>query len=231
MIPGFDLVSFAQNAGPIVALLVVAAIIFAESGLLIGFFLPGDSILFTVGILMQGSNTFSASLNIYLVIIILFCAAALGDNVGYEFGKKVGPRLFKRPNSLLFRQENIQKAQDFYNEHGRKTIIIARFIPIVRTFAPLIAGIAKMDHKIFFIYNLIGGALWTIGVTLMGYFLGAILTRMGIDVDTVLLPIIALILFASVVPAIYQLLKTKNQRRKVLNSIKNQFSKIFKKQK
>lgn len=229
MIPGFDLVSFAQNAGPIAALLVVAAIIFAESGLLIGFFLPGDSILFTVGILMQGSNTFSASLNIYLVIVILFFAAALGDNVGYEFGKKVGPRLFKRPNSLLFRQENIQKAQDFYNEHGRKTIIIARFIPIVRTFAPLIAGIAKMDHKIFFLYNLIGGALWTIGITLMGYFLGAILTHMGIEIDTVLLPIIALILLASIAPAIYQLLKTKNQRRKILNSIKNQFDKIFKK--
>jgi len=227
MLPGFDITQFANAAGPLAAILVVAFIIFAESGLLIGFFLPGDSMLFTVGILMQGSNAFSLNLNIYLVVLLLFCAAVLGDNVGYEFGKKVGPKLFKRPNSLLFRQENIQKAQDFYDQHGGKTIIIARFIPIVRTFAPLIAGIAKMSHKTFFLFNMIGAALWTIGITSLGFFLGALLTKLGVDIDTILLPTIALILIISISPALYQILKTKQKRQAIWNITKQQFKQIF----
>lgn len=170
MIPGFDFIAFAQTAGPIAALLIVAAIIFAESGLLIGFFLPGDSILFTLGFLIQGTDSFRLDLNIYLAVAVLFIAAVIGDNTGYTFGKKIGPRLFKRPNSLLFKQENVKRAQDFYDQYGGKTIILARFIPIIRTFVPLIAGIAKMNHKIFFLFNMIGGFLWTIGIVLIGYF-------------------------------------------------------------
>lgn len=223
MIPGFDLVHFFQTAGPLAAVFVVAAIIFAESGLLIGFFLPGDSILFTLGFLMQ---TMGGGLNINIIVFVLFLAAVTGDNVGYLSGKKIGPHLFNRPNSLLFKQENIQKAQEFYDEHGKKTIIIARFIPIVRTFVPIIAGVAKMEYKTFMVYNMIGGALWTAGVAYTGYFLGAWLTQMGIQIDTVLLPIVLLILFISVAPAAYHLLKDKKQRQSIWNATKLQFKKL-----
>lgn len=229
MIPGFDLVQFAQTAGPVAALIIVAAIIFAESGLLIGFFFPGDSVLFTLGFLVQGSSSFKLDLNINLVVLVLFIAAVLGNNVGYVFGRKVGPRLFKRPNSLLFRQENVQKAQDFYDKFGGKTIILSRFIPVVRTFVPLIAGVAKMEFKTFLLFNIIGGAMWTAGVTYLGYFLGYYLHKMGVDVDTVLLPIIALILVISVSPALYQLLKSKQKRAAIWNVTKLQIKKIFSK--
>ncbi len=228
MIPGFDLVHFFQTAGPITAIIVVAAIIFAESGLFIGFFLPGDSILFTLGFLLQGMGNIGFGLNIHSVVILLFLAAVLGDNVGYMTGRKVGPHLFKRPNSLLFRQENVQKAQDFYEQHGGKTILIARFIPVVRTFVPIVAGVAKMEYKTFLIFNLLGGALWTAGVAYLGYFLGAWLTSMGIQIDTVLLPIVAVILLASVSPGIYHLLKDKKQRQSTWNYIKKIYRHIIK---
>lgn len=228
MIPGFDLSSFASTAGPIAALLVVAGIIFAESGLLIGFFLPGDSLLFTLGFLIQGNDSFQ-SLNIHLVVIVLFIAATLGDNAGYTFGRKVGHKLFKRPDSLLFRHENIQHAQDFYEKHGVKTIIIARFIPIVRTFAPLVAGIGKMHYRTFLIFNLVGAALWAAGVTYIGYFAGGLLAKMGIDIDTILLPIIAVILFVSIAPAAYHLLKKKEQRQALWATVQSEFKKITKK--
>lgn len=231
MIPGFDFITFAQTAGPIAALLIVAAIIFAESGLLIGFFLPGDSLLFTLGFLIQGTSNFKLDLNIYLAVTVLFIAAVIGDNVGYTFGKKIGPRLFKKPDSLLFKQENVKRAQAFYDQYGGKTIILARFIPIVRTFVPLIAGIAKMEHKIFFMYNMIGGFLWTVGIVSLGYFLGAALGKMGVDVDTILLPIIAVILIVSIAPALYHLLKDKNQRQAIWSATKLEFQKITKKNK
>ncbi|NTW62103.1 DedA family protein [Candidatus Saccharibacteria bacterium] len=227
MIPGFDLVNFFQTAGSLTAVFVVALIIFAESGLFVGFFLPGDSVLFTLGFLLQTMGKVGVVPNINIVVLILFIAAVLGDNVGYYSGKKIGPHLFKRPNSLLFRQSNIQKAQDFYDEHGRKTIIIARFIPIVRTFVPIIAGVARMDYRTFLTFNMIGGALWTAGVTYLGYFLGAWLTSMGIEIDTVLLPIIALIVVISVAPAAYHLLKDKKQRQAIWNATKLQVKKLL----
>lgn len=227
MIPGFDLVQFAETAGPLMVLIVIASIVFAENGLLIGFFLPGDSVLFTIGFLIQGTSHFKLDLNIELVIFILFLAAVLGANVGYLFGKKIGPTLFKRPNSRLFKQENVQKAQDFYNKHGGKTIIIARFIPVVRTFVPLIAGVAKMEYKTFMTYNIIGALIWTAGITYLGYFLGKLLHSMGLDVDTVILPIVALILIASVSPAIIQLLKNKSQRQAIWNATKQEWRKII----
>ena len=231
MIPGFDLVQFAQTAGPLAALLIVAAIIFAENGLLIGFFFPGDSILFTLGFLIQGTNSFKLDLNIYLAILVLFVAAVIGANVGYMFGRKFGPRLFKKPNSLLFRQENVTKAQNFYDTYGGKTIIIARFIPIVRTFVPLVAGIAKMEYKTFMIFNIIGGLIWTAGITGLGYFLGKLLTSAGIDVDTILLPFIALILIVSVAPALYHLMKDKRQRQAIWEATKLEWKKIIERKK
>lgn len=227
MIPGFDLVQFAQTAGPIAALLIVAFIVFAESGLLIGFFLPGDSVLFTLGFLLQGINGFKLDLNIYLVIAVLFVAATIGDNVGYTFGKKFGPRIFKRPNSLLFRQENVKRAQDFYNKHGGKTIILARFIPVIRTFAPLVAGVAGMHRKTFIMFNIVGALIWTTGTVYIGFFLGIVLRQMGIDVDTILLPIVLLIILISVSPALYHLLKNKQQREIIWETTMLEIKKII----
>ncbi len=231
MIPGFDLMQFAADFGPLAALIIVIIIIFSENGLLIGFFLPGDSILFTTGVLVQGTKLVKLDFDINLVVLLLFIAAVTGASVGYAFGKKIGPRLFKRPDSLLFRQENVVKAQEFYDKYGGKTIIIARFVPIVRTFVPLIAGIAKMEYKTFLLFNILGGVLWTAGVTYTGYFVGAWLTKIGVDVDMVLLPIIALILIASIMPAVYELLKDRDQRKAIFKTAEDQLRKIGKKKK
>jgi membrane-associated protein len=132
---------------------------------------------------------------------------------------------------LLFKHENVQKAQDFYEKHGGKTIVLARFIPVVRTFVPLIAGIGKMRYRAFMLYNVIGGFIWTAGVVVFGFYLGKLLQSMGVDVDAVLLPIVALILIVSVSPAVYQLLKTKGQRRTVWDVAKSQWRKVVKRKK
>ena len=145
-------------------------IIFAESGLLIGFFLPGDSLLFTAGLLSAGGKL--APLPVLLVGC--FLAAFLGDQVGYMFGKKVGPSIFNRPDSKLFKVEHIEKAQAYFDKHGSKTIILARFVPVVRTFAPMVAGIAGMNYRRFVLFNIVGGILWIVSMTLVGYFFGQI---------------------------------------------------------
>lgn len=220
MIPGIDLIDLIKLVGVVG----VALIVFAESGLLIGFFLPGDSLLFTAGFLTHSGFL---PINIHLLVLILFIAAALGDSVGYTFGRRVGHRIFNRQNSLLFRQENIQKAQDFYEKHGGKTIIIARFIPIVRTFAPVVAGVAKMKYKSFLTYNIIGALLWAAGVTYLGYFAGSWFEAAGIDIDKVLLPIIALIILISVLPPAIHILKDKKQRDVLWNGTKRQLKTIF----
>lgn len=202
----------------------ILAIVFAESGLLIGFFLPGDSLLFTAGFLV---STGMLKINIIVLILLLFVAAVLGDSVGYVFGRRVGRRLFNRPNSVLFRQENMQHAEDFYTKYGSKTIIIARFIPVVRTFAPIVAGIGKMDYKTFITYNLIGGLLWSAGVTLLGFGLGHWFQSLGLDIDTVILPIAAIIIVISIAPALIHLLKDKKQRRAIWAATKLQFKKLL----
>lgn len=214
MIPGIELVDFIKLVG----VFGIAAVIFAESGLLIGFFLPGDSLLFTAGFLV---HTGFLPVNINVLVAILFVAAVAGDSVGYAFGRKVGPHIFKRPDSLLFRKENIETAQKFYEKHGGKTIIIARFIPIVRTFAPVIAGVGKMHYKTFLSYNIVGGALWAAGVTYIGYFAGAWLTSMGVDIDSVLLPIVAVIILLSITPPAYHILKDKKRRTQILHAIRH----------
>jgi membrane-associated protein len=154
-------------------LLLLSLIIFAESGLLIGFFLPGDSLLFIAGFLTSeaGGNVLPA---LPIVLVCVFAAAVIGDQVGYFFGLKVGPSLFNRPNSRFFRREHLLKAEGFFARHGAKTIVLARFVPIVRTFAPIVAGASTMHYRTFVIYNLIGGFLWAVGVTTAGYFLGQI---------------------------------------------------------
>jgi len=145
----------------------IFAIIFAESGLFFGFFLPGDSLLLTAGLLAS-----RGILNEFILIPGLFIAAVLGDQVGYWFGAKTGPLIFTRDNSLLFRRKNLLAAKAFYEKHGGKTITLARFLPFIRTFAPIVAGAAEMNYKRFVMFNLLGGFLWAICVTLLGYGLG-----------------------------------------------------------
>jgi len=187
-----------------VGLLGVFIIVFAESGLLIGFFLPGDSLLFTAGFLAS-QGYFSVA----LLIILSFIAAVTGDSVGYAFGKNIGPKLFKREDSLLFKKDNIKKAQSYYDKYGVKTIILARFIPIVRTFAPIVAGIGTMKYSTFLTYNIIGGLIWTAGVSLAGFFLGSLIP----NVDKYLLPIILLIIFISALPPIIEILKSRFKKK------------------
>ncbi|HSW78299.1 MAG TPA: VTT domain-containing protein [Candidatus Chromulinivoraceae bacterium] len=226
MIPGFDFTSFASTAGPWLVMAVVAAIIFAESGLLIGFFLPGDSILFTAGFLIS-VHLFNFS--IHLFVVLIFLAAVLGDGVGYIFGKRVGRRLFSRPNSLLFRQENIKKAEEFYEKHGGVTVILARFIPVVRTFVPIIAGVGKMSYRTFLSYNVVGALLWAAGVAYAGFYIGEFFNRLGIGIDSVLLPIVTLIVIVSVLPPLIHILKDKRQRTIIWNGTKKQFRVLFRK--
>lgn len=203
----------------------IMAIVFAESGLLIGFFLPGDSLLFTAGFLV---NVEILKINIHLLVVLLFIAAVLGDSVGYTFGRRVGRKLFDKPNSRLFRQEHLQKAEDFYNKHGGKTIILARFIPVVRTFAPIVAGVGKMNYKTFISYNLVGGILWAGGITYLGYFLGSWFTSLGLDIDQVILPVVAVIILLSISPAIIHLAKDKEQRTVLWEGTKREIKTLLK---
>ncbi len=147
----------------------VWAIIFAESGLLFGFFLPGDSLLVTAGFI---ASLPQSGINIWVLIFGCFVCAVIGDNVGYTTGYRFGRQLFQKQDSWLFKKQYLEKTQDFYAKHGNKTIVLARFTPLIRTFAPIIAGIGAMRYRTFMFYNLIGGFLWTVGLTLLGYFLG-----------------------------------------------------------
>ena len=197
----FDLMAILPTIGYIG----IFAVIFAESGLFVGFFLPGDSLLFTAGIL--------ASQNIFAIVplmFICFVAAVLGDSTGYWFGQKVGKRLFHRKDSVLFHKDNLLKAQKFYEKHGKKTIVIARFMPIVRTFAPIVAGIGDMPYRDFISYNLVGGVLWGVGLPLLGYKLGKSIP----DIDKYLIPIIAVIVIASIAPGIMHLIQENANKKK-----------------
>ena len=157
-------------------LLGIWAIVFAESGLLVGFFLPGDALLFTAGFFASGPESIPEDLHLSLVplIIGIVVAAIAGDQVGYLFGKRVGPALFRRPDSRFFKQQNVEKASAYFDKYGAKTIVLARFVPIVRTFAPIVAGVSGMDYKKFVRFNVVGGLVWSIGVTMLGYFLGQV---------------------------------------------------------
>ncbi len=199
-----------------VGVLGIAAIVFAESGLLIGFFLPGDTLLFTAGFLAHQGVL---GVNVHLMVLILFIAAVAGDNVGYWFGKKVGPRIFKKQDSILFHQDNLQRAEKFYEKYGPLTIIIARFTPVVRTFAPIVAGVGNMNYKKFMTYNLIGGLLWTAGITYLGYYGGAFLEANGINVEALVVPVIlAAIIFSAASPLIH-ILRDPKSRKMVLRRL------------
>jgi membrane-associated protein len=198
------------------ALPVVTAIVFAESGLLFGFFLPGDSLLFFTGFLTSSAaqseapfDEFAAHLPaLPIVLVCLAVAAIVGDQVGYMFGHKVGPALFNRPNSRFFKQENVVKAHGFFEKYGPKSIVLARFVPIVRTFTPIVAGVADMRYRTFVTYNVVGGLLWAVGVTSLGHFLGEIdFIRENIELA------IVIVVAVSVLPIGIELLRARNAAR------------------
>ncbi|MCZ7417525.1 MULTISPECIES: DedA family protein [unclassified Streptomyces] len=182
----------------------ILVIVFAESGLLIGFFLPGDSLLFTTGLLVATDQYLHYPL--WLVCTLIVIAAVAGDQVGYLFGRKVGPALFRRPDSRLFKQENVTKAHAFFEKHGPKSIVLARFVPIVRTFTPIIAGVSRMNYRTFVTFNVVGGVLWGAGVTVLGAMLGQIaFVRDNIE------PILLGIVFLSVIPIIVELWRARRE--------------------
>ena len=179
------------------------AIVFAETGLLVGFFLPGDSLLFTVGVVAGAGN-----LNIVAINIALMAAAVIGDTVGYILGRRTGEAIFRRPDSRLFRREHLERTRAFYEKHGGKTIIYARFIPIIRTFAPFVAGVAQMDYARFISFNVFGGIGWVFTMTMLGYFLGNVpIIRQHFE------KVILIIIFLSVVPVIIETLRSTRKPR------------------
>lgn len=180
-------------------LLLITAIVFAESGLLLGFFLPGDTLLFSAGFFAaQGKLPLS-----WLLLLVVIAAIA-GYYMGYHIGRRFGPRLFKKPNGVLFRQEYLTRSQEFYKKHGGKTIFLSRFVPIVRTFAPVVAGMGSMEIKRFNMFNVLGALVWGGGVTLLGYWLGSRIP----NVDRYLLPVILLAMAVSFGPTLYHLGKS-----------------------
>jgi membrane-associated protein len=183
-----------------VGLIGIIFIIFAETGLFFGFFFPGDSLLFTAGILAS-----QGIFNIYYLVIFCIIAAIIGDSVGYWSGKKYGRKLFERDAGFFFKKQRIYDAEKFYEKYGKYTIIIARFVPIVRTFAPIVAGIGNMQYSTFISYNILGGVLWVSLATLMGYVLGGMIT----NPDTYIIPISIVIIFISLIPIIIKIIKEK----------------------
>ena len=185
------------------------AIVFAESGLYFGFFLPGDSLLFTAGLLASAAAGPLRVFDLPILIPSLIVAAILGDSVGYWSGQKFGRRLFQREDSFWFRRSHLDRAHDFYEKHGGKAIILARFLPVVRTFVPIVAGMALMSYPKFLAYNVVGGIGWVVSMTAGGYFFGSILP--ADKVDLFLLPVLGLIIFISIAPTAWHLYK-ENKR-------------------
>ncbi len=186
----------------------IMAIIFAETGLLIGFFLPGDSLLFTAGLLVATTSLLPP---LPLVVLLAVVAAVVGDQVGYAIGKSAGPKVFQRPNSRLFKPAYVDKAYGFFERYGGRAIILARFVPIVRTFAPVVAGVSAMHYRTFVLYNVIGGVLWGAGVTILGYYLGQI-DFVAQHIEFILLGIVVL----SVVPIGVELLRKRSRDRRTV---------------
>jgi membrane-associated protein len=189
-------------------LLALVVIIFAETGLLVGFFLPGDSLLVTAGIFCTSANPNQAPLlNILAVNLSVIAAAIVGDTVGYWIGAKSGPRLFTREQSLLFSKKHLLRTRDFYERHGGKTIIIARFMPFARTFAPVVAGIGRMNYRRFLSYNVFGAAGWVVSMTMLGFTMGKLYPPITKQIDKVIIVIIAV----SLIPGAIGWLSNRNK--------------------
>ncbi len=188
----------------------IFGIVFAESGLLIGFFLPGDSLLFTAG--------FLASQNVFRIVplaTLAFAAAVVGDSVGYALGRRFGRKIFTREDSLLFHKNHLLRAEAFYKRHGGKTLVLARFLPVIRTFAPILAGVTAMAYPRFLAYNALGGLLWGVGVPVLGYFLGSVVP----NVDRYLVPIIGAVISVSVLPPLFHVLRHREDRLRILQGL------------
>jgi len=183
--------------------LVLVAIVFTETGLLIGFFLPGDSLLITAGLVAA-----TGALDIWWLNVLLIAAAIVGDSVGYAIGYRAGPRIFTREQSLLFRPSHIERTRQFYERHGAKTIVIARFVPIVRTFAPVVAGVGQMEYRRFLLYNVAGGVGWVTSMTWAGYLLGQTIPNIGDHIHVVVVIVIVL----SLIPIAVELYRERRRR-------------------
>lgn len=203
-------------------IIAIAATIFAETGLLIGFFLPGDTLLFAAGFFAaQGKISLISSL------LAIFLGSILGNMLGYEIGRRSGPKIFTKEDALLLTPQTIEGAQSFYEKHGGKTILLARFIPIVRTLAPLMAGIGKMNYKTFLFYNIVGAFIWTVTVTMIGYLAGRLIGQY-FDIDKYLLPVILLATFLTFGASFLHILKNEQQRKIIINKYKLFFKNFFK---
>lgn len=198
----FDVDKIIQAGG----LLLIGIIIFAESGMFVGFFLPGDTLLLSAGIFAA-----QGKISLISVIAVVVVAAIAGDNVGYHIGKKYGRRLFSKPDGVIFRQEYVEQAEKFYERWGSKTMLIAHFVPIVRTFAPPVAGVAKMDYKQFVIYDAIGILAWGVGITLVGYWFGSKIP----NIDQYIMLVLGLVILATVGPTVYHVIKAVLEKRKM----------------
>lgn len=210
----FDVDSLIKSGG----ILVVALIVFAESGLLIGFFLPGDTLLFSAGLLAS-----QGLFPLWALILSTIIAAIIGDNVGYSIGRRTGHRIFKKEDSLLFHKDHLIRAEKFYERHGGKTITIARFVPMVRTFAPIVAGVGKMPRRKFMFYNVIGGVLWGGGVTLLGYWLGARIPHLDEYIEYVLIGVVLLSLGLSFL----HIIREPRTRKIIIDRLKLTLRNIF----
>jgi membrane-associated protein len=182
---------------------VLVVIVFVETGLLIGFFLPGDSLLITAGLVAAAGG-----LNIWWLNVLLIVAAVAGDSVGYSIGWRVGPRLFTREKSLLFNPRHVERTRQFYERYGAKTIVIARFVPIVRTFAPVVAGVGAMRYRRFVVYNIAGGVGWVVGMTWAGYLLGHTIPNVGAHIHL----IVGIVIVLSVIPIVAEIVKERRRR-------------------
>lgn len=200
-------------------------IVFAETGLAIGFFLPGDSLLVVAGLFAAAGK-----LNLWVMLVSLIVAAIVGDAVGYYSGRKVGPAIFSRPKSRFFNPKHLKKAHQFYEKHGGKTIIIARFVPIVRTFAPIVAGAAEMSYKQFALYNVVGGVTWVTSMLFAGYFLGGLVeqfVRSVFGIEGFLLEdhidkVVIVVVFLSILPIIFEFIKARRENKKEVEAAKNE---------
>lgn len=204
-----DLKPLLEHGQPIF-LLVVMAIVFAESGLLVGFFLPGDSLLFSAGLV---AGVYHRP-HILLLLVCAFAAAVIGDQVGYLIGQRTGPRLFTREKSRLFKPEHVVRSHEFFERHGPKAVVLARFVPIVRTFTPVIAGVGAMRYRVFVTFNVIGGALWATFATVLGWGLGKKYPKL----ENYLTPAVVVIVALSLLPVAYELLKHRREIEEVIES-------------
>jgi membrane-associated protein len=198
----FDVETMLQTGG----LIFLALIIFAESGMMVGFLFPGDTLLFSAGILAAADKM---PTDVWGVIVVIAAAAIAGDNIGYQIGKSLGPRLFRKKDGLIFRHDHIMKAEKFFEKYGSKTMLVAHFIPVVRSFAPVTAGAGNMPRKQFILFDAIGTAAWAFGVTLLGYYVGSRIP----SIEKFIEPVMIIIILAFLLPTLYHVYKDKKLRR------------------